>query len=342
MRIYCTLFDGGYTARGLALAESLNEHCSPCRLYVLCMDHDAEMLLDRLKIPNVILIRLAEFEKEDGQLADVKPTRSVVEYYFTSKACLMRYVLAKNPDCERVTYLDADLFFFSDPSELDREIAEMSVAIIEHRFSPDNQRLYKFGRFNAGWFSVRNDSTGRQCIEWWRRHCLEWCYDYVEGDRYADQKYMDKMPALFSAAIVSHIGANLAPWNIGNYTLTHIGGKVFVDGQPVLFFHFQGVKRLLGPFVETGLAVYRQQLTSVARHALFAPYLQIWHETERKIDSVRQELIHQGASNQSGVLAKKIKRGPFVRRSKLLLTSILLSLKYRTLFLFLADVRRKC
>src|SRR6185295_10220260 len=144
MRIYCTLFDGGYTARGLALAESLNEHCSPCRLYVLCMDHDAEILLDRLKIPNVVLIPLAELEKEDGQLADVKSTRSTVEYYFTSKASLLRYVLAINPECERVTYLDADLFFFSDPSELDSEIAESSVAVIEHRFLPINQRLYKF------------------------------------------------------------------------------------------------------------------------------------------------------------------------------------------------------
>jgi hypothetical protein len=153
---------------------------------------------------------------------------------------------------------------------------------------------------------------------------------------------MDKMPALFNAAIVRHIGANLAPWNIGNYTLTRIGGKVFVDDQPVIFFHFQGVKRLLGPFVETGLAVYRQQLTSVARLALFAPYLKIWHEAERKVVTVRQELIHQGANSQSGVLAKKIKRGPFAQRLKLLLTSIVLSLKYRTLFLSLADVPRKC
>ena len=342
MRNYCTLFDGGYTARGVALAESLNEHCSPCRLYILCMDSEAEMLLDRLKIPNVTLIPLDELEREDRQLSDVKSTRSTVEYYFTSKASLIRYVFAKTPDRERVTYLDADLFFFSDPSKLDSEIAEYSVALIEHRFLPINQRLYKFGRFNAGWFSVRNDATGRRCIDWWRSRCLEWCHDYVEGDRYADQGYMDKMPALFDAVIVSHIGANLAPWNIGNYTLTHIGGKVFVDGQPILFFHFQGVKRLLGPFVESGLALYRQHLTSIARHGLFAPYLETWREAERKVVNVRQELIHHGASHQSGVLAKKVKRGPFVRRSKLLLTSILLSLKYRTAFLSLADVRRKC
>lgn len=340
MRIYCTLFDGGYIARGLALADSLNKHCNPHRLYILCMDNDAGMLLARLNIPNIILVRLDELEAEDKQLAEVKPTRSTVEYYFTSKASLVRYVLAKNTDCERVTYLDADLFFFSDPAQLDNEIAASSVAVIEHRFSPGNQRLYKYGRFNAGWLSVRNDATGHCCIEWWRSRCLEWCHDYVDGDRYADQKYMDKFPELFHASLVSNIGANLAPWNIGNYILTHHDGEIFVDSQPVIFFHFQGVKRLFGPLVESGLASYRQPLTSVARDALFVPYLEKWREAEHKVVKIRQELIQQGGKKPSGVVAPKIKRGSLVRRSRILLTSILRNLKYRTLFLF-SDYSRK-
>ena len=340
MRIYCTLFDGGYIARGLALIDSLNKHCNPNRLYVLCMDNDAEVLLLELKIPNVIPIRLAELENEDKQLADVKPTRNTVEYYFTCKASLVRYVLAKNTDCERVTYLDADLFFFSDPSQLDNEIAASSVAVIEHRFSSGNQRLYKYGRFNAGWLSVRNDVTGRHCIEWWRSRCLEWCYDYVEGDRYADQKYMDKFPELFNAAIVSNIGANLAPWNIGNYILTHHGEKLSVDRQPVIFYNFQGVKRLFGPLIESGLASYRQQLASVARDYLYAPYLEKWREAEHEVDKIRHELIRQGGKKQLGVFAPKIKRGSFVRRSRILLTSILRNLKYRTLFLSSGYPRR--
>lgn len=333
MRIYCTLFDSGYIARGLALADSLNKHCNPSRLYILCMDNDAGMLLARLNIPNIILVRLGELEAEDKQLADVKPTRNTVEYYFTCKASLVRYVLAKNADCERVTYLDADLFFFSDPAQLDNEIAASSVAVIEHRFSPGNQRLYKYGRFNAGWLSVRNDATGRRCIEWWRSRCLEWCHDYVDGDRYADQKYMDKFPELFNAAVVSNIGANLAPWNIGNYTLTHHDGKIFVDKHPVIFFHFQGVKRLFGALIESGLASYRQQLTSIARDFLFVPYLGKWHEAEYMVVKIRQELIRRGGDEQPGVIAPKIKRGSLVRRSRILLTSILRNLRYRTLFL---------
>ncbi len=341
MRIYCTLFDGGYIARGMALADSLNKHCSPHWLYILCMDKAAWVLLTRLNIPNIILVRRDELEAEDKQLAEVQPTRNTVEYYFTCKASLVRYVLAKNKDCERVTYLDADLFFFSDPKPLDDEIAASSVAVIEHRFSPGNQRLNKFGRFNAGWLSIRNDVTGRQCIEWWRSRCLEWCHDYVDGDRYADQKYLNKMPELFNATVVSNIGANLAPWNIGNYVLSHQGGKIFVDSQPVIFFHFQGVKRLLGPLIESGLASYRQQLASVARDYLFMPYLEKWREADHEVANIRQELVEPGSKPQSGARATKIKRGSLVRRSRILLTSILRNLKYRSLFLSSAYFQRK-
>lgn len=333
MRIYCTLFDGGYIARGVALAESLNAHCTPHRLYVLCMDEDACTLLTRLNIPNIILIRRDELEAADKQLAEVQPTRNTVEYYFTSKASLIRYVLGKNMNCDRVTYLDADLFFFSDPARLDSEIAVSSVAVIEHRFSPGNQHLNKFGRFNAGWLSIRNDLMGHQCIDWWRSRCLEWCHDYVEGDRYADQKYLDEIPELFGATAVSNIGANLAPWNIGSYILSHQGIKVFVDSQPVIFFHFQGVKRLLGPLFESGLASYRQQLTSVARDYLFMPYLEKWGEADRKVGKLRQELVERRSKMHSGAGAQKVKRGSLFRRSRIILTSLLRNLKYRTIFL---------
>lgn len=334
MRIYCTLFDGGYIARGMVLAESLIEHCSPCQLYILCMDEDAEILLEQLKIPNVIPISLVEFEKEDPQLASVKNSRSTVEYYFTCKASLIKYVLSKNPDCERVSYLDADLFFFSDPSKLDKEIADSSVAVIEHRFSSGNQRLYKYGRFNAGWLSVRNDNTGLECVDWWRRHCLEWCYDYVENERYADQKYLDRFPDLFKSLVVKNIGANLAPWNIGNYSFTYNEKRIFVDGEPVVFYHFQGVKRLFGTVVESGLASYRQQLSDIARNNLYVPYMEKWCKAEIKVNKVRQELNNKAYSNHKLTVNQKVKRGSFFRRLRIVLTSILRNLRYRTLFVF--------
>ena len=329
MRIYCTLFDGRYAAQGMALIDSLNTHCGACLIYILCMDAHAEILLTHLGAPNAVLIRLDELETFDPQLADVKPTRKPIEYYFTSKPSLVRYVLSMNTDCERVVYLDADIFFFSSPAILDAEIASGSVAVIEHRFSSGNDYLLKYGRFNAGWLSVRNDDTGHRCVEWWRNRCLEWCHDYAEGDRYADQKYLGKFPELFNATVVTHLGANLAPWNMGNYTFARHDGKVLVDGQIVIFCHFHGLARLVGPFFESGLAKFRQRLPAVARNALFTPYLEKYCETERKVLRIRQELSQNGT--HVGAASLKIKRGTVIKRFILILLSILGSLRYKTI-----------
>jgi hypothetical protein len=287
-----------------------------------------------LNLPNTILIPLDELEAIDTQLAKVRPTRNLVEYYFTSKASLLKYVLSINKNCERVTYLDADLYFFSDPAPLDDEIASGSVAIIEHRFSPSNESMNKFGRFNAGWISIRNNIMGRQCVEWWRKSCLEWCYDYIEGDLYADQKYLDKMPKLFNATIVSNIGANLAPWNIGNFDLSYKDENLFVDSQPVIFFHFQGLKKLLAPYVESGLALYHQKLTTVSRNYLFIPYMIAWYEAEQRVIEVRKKIFESEKNLHTDIRVAKTSRGSFALRSSIVLRIILRNFRYRTIFTF--------
>src|SRR5262249_35553742 len=49
--------------------------------------------------------------------------------------------------------------------------------------------------------------------------------------RYADVK------------ILSHPGANLAPWYVDRYALQRDRKSITVDGQPLLFFHFHGLSR---------------------------------------------------------------------------------------------------
>src|SRR5205814_2361411 len=80
-------------------------------------------------------------------------------------------------------------------------------------------------------------------LRWWRDRCLEWCYDRLEGDRFADQKYLDLFPTLFRGVLVlDHPGANLAPWNMGRHRLTKEGDCLRVDSQPLIFYHFHNFK----------------------------------------------------------------------------------------------------
>jgi hypothetical protein len=45
---FCTYFDSHYLARALALYDSLQEHCAPFELFVLCLDNSGRAMPSRL------------------------------------------------------------------------------------------------------------------------------------------------------------------------------------------------------------------------------------------------------------------------------------------------------
>jgi hypothetical protein len=106
--------------------------------------------------------------------------------------------------------------------------------------------MEEYGRYNVGLLSFRRDQQGLACLCRWLNQCIEWCYDRLDGERYADQKYLEQWPSLFSNLVVlRHKGVNVAPWNVMNYTFRFRAGAVNVDEQPLIIFHFYGFNRKL-------------------------------------------------------------------------------------------------
>jgi hypothetical protein len=276
MRHYCTYFDSGYLARGLALYESLRLHAGSFVLWILCLDEPSLDLLRKLDLPAVRLIRLRDLEWFYPELLSRKAQRSRVEYYFTLTPFVPAYVLGQGSDSpDEVTYLDADLYFYSSPEPLFEELGSGSVAIIPHR-PPDHleSKLRPFGLYNVGWLTFRATAAGTACLEWWQERCLEWCHDRVEDGRFADQAYLDQFPTLFDGVVVlRHPGANLAPWNVARHRLANEMSEVRVDQKRLVFFHFHGISRIGQRLFDTNLARYRARLSSPLRHEIYAPYL---------------------------------------------------------------------
>lgn len=241
---FCTLFDRNYLSRGVALYRSLEALGIDFTLHVLCLDDETVDILSRLSLPHVRLIRLSEFEDQD--LLRAKANRSLVEYYWTCTAALLLYVLARDTVADVVTYLDADLFFFSEPSPLFAEMGDASVMIQPHRFPPRLAHLTENGIYNVGWVTFRRDAVGLACAKRWRDQCIEWCYYRVEDGKLGDQKYLDTWPQDFRGVhVMGHKGGGLAPWNIEQYRI-HAGGpsssRTMVDDEAVVFFHFHGMR----------------------------------------------------------------------------------------------------
>ncbi len=245
IRHYCTYFDHRYLSRGLALIESIRRFGPDSRFHILALDRKCKELLDALAIPGVTAIPLEDLEAFDPELLKARDSRSLIEYYFTCTPCFPRYLLSTQPALDAVTYLDADTWFFADPETVFATIGDASIAITPHRFSEDKRELVRYGVFNVGWITWRNDAEGRRCLDDYRADCVAWCHDRLDGDRFADQKYLDKWPNTYgNLCILSHPGINAATWNINGHDLTRPADAILVSGEPLVFWHYHALKQL--------------------------------------------------------------------------------------------------
>lgn len=292
---FCTYFDHRFLPQGLALLRSLRKHHNNFVLWVLCLDEPCLRALTLLEAPEVRPVALASLESADPGLREAKNNRSTIEYYFTCSPAWPLYLLNAHAEIRRITYLDADLFFFFDPRAILDSTSEASIAIVPHRFASRKRQRERFGSYNVGWISFRNDERARQCLRRWRQQCLQWCYDRAELGRFADQKYLDEWPKRFERVqVIDHIGANLAPWNLGNYQIKETPEAVMVDDKPLIFFHFHGLKKIRPWLHDARLASYGLSLSGAVRRAIYAPYLRELNATEAEAS----ELLNGAAESR--------------------------------------------
>ena len=313
-RAYCTYFDHNYLPRGLALYHSLQRHAPGAQLWVLCLSEACHQALTALDLPNLVPVRLADFEDANPDVAATRSTRSRIEYYFTCSPAWMLFVLNSKPDAEWITYLDSDLFFFASPDPIYDEMKDAAFGIVPHRFARGLEAQRRFGLYNVGWVSVRRRDDGVSALRWWRERCIEWCYDRVEGDRFADQRYLDRLPEMFGGVhVISHLGANLAPWNFADYHLQWRDGEVEIERRyKLLFFHFFGVKRSGGYYFNSH-RLYHAPFSNLMKHNLYEPYTAALAEAERaaapylkdqQIDTIRKPVVTTLGDRITNVLRK--------------------------------------
>lgn len=285
MNHFCTYCDQGYAARLLCLHESLRAQGVTVRLHVLCFDAITEAVVRAVGDDNLLAIPLAELLRADPEFAAVRPRRTLVEFFFTATPVLVKYCFEHEPTAERMTYLDADLFFFGSPEAVLAEQGDASVGLVPHRFPESLRERLVYGTYNVAWVSFRRDRDGLAAVAWWRERCLEWCHDRVENGRFADQGYLDEFPRRFGGVrVLNHPGMNTAPWNITGARVERRDGRMEIDGQPLYFFHYQGIREVLPDWYDPGLKGYGVALTHELRDWVYAPYLEKLVATQRSLE----------------------------------------------------------
>ena len=282
---YCALFDSAYLPKALVLYRSLVHHRPDAELVAYCFDDASVDTLRRLGLPRVHPISLSELEADDPDLAAVRQDRTTVEYFWTATPAVVVNLMSRRPDLDRVTYVDADLRFFCDPQILFDEMADQSVLITPHRYPPIYAQHEVHGLFNVQFMSFRLDDRGHAVAAWWRERCLEWCYDRIEPTRFADQKYLDEWPQRFDGVhVLEHPGGGLAPWNAFGHDVRVTDGIGSVDGEPLVFFHFHGLRLLENGRARLWPAGFH--VPRAVRRDVYGPYLRELAQARRDIVAV--------------------------------------------------------
>lgn len=308
---FCTLFDSHYLSRGLAMHRSLKQHCPDFHLYIFPFDDASFDMLTKLKLDDVTLVRMSEFETED--LLHIKPSRTRGEYCWTCTPSIIYHCLnAFNlPDC---TYVDADLFFYSNPRVLLDELGTGSVLITEHRYTPEYDQSETSGIYCVQFITFKNDKNGMTVLTWWRDRCLEWCYNRLEDGKFGDQKYLDDWTQRFDGVhVLNHLGGGVAPWNVQQYDLQcSEGNYTIVDENkisvPLVFYHFHWVRFLGDQLVDLG----HYQLNFPCVETLYRQYLQsilsmdelLYKQFQFRLEPARKSLLEKGRGVLSNIKRK--------------------------------------
>lgn len=272
MEHFVTLFNSLFLPQGLALHQSMERHVREYVLWILCVDDETYDVLEKLALPNVRLLKLSDFETPE--LLAVKPDRTVAEYCWTLTPFAPHFVFEADPTVQRVTYIDADLWFRKHPKPIFDELdaSGKQVLITDHAYAPEHDQSATSGQFCVQFMTFTRDS-GETVRNWWAERCIEWCFARVADGKFGDQKYLDDWPDRFGPLV--HVLQDkeraLAPWN----------AMRFPYGNAV-FYHFHGLRILSRKQLQVG----QHSLPLALKQYVYKPYCDDLKAAIKKLDAI--------------------------------------------------------
>lgn len=248
--VFCTVLSRFRVYQALALLWSLKQVGAPQRFFILCMDNQTLRLLKRMRIKDVILLSPGDIRNLEPER--FKKSRKLNEYCWTMKPVLIETLFEKFSDIDRVTYIDADLFFYSNPAVVFRRQPEASVLLTRgeiaiSRLSKPAALVFQdmMGEYNSGFISFKRDESGLACLSWWKDQCMASCVSEPQNGQFGDQKYLESMPYLFrNVEEVTTPGVNIGHWNSDKHRFRAHNGYLYIDCYRLICYHFSGYRIL--------------------------------------------------------------------------------------------------
>jgi len=248
---YCTIVTKSHLAYARALATTLTEQNPQGKLFVLLADR-----IDGYFDPEKEPFELIPIE----DLADQDYIQQMCFYYTPSELCfslrawLHEYMLKKFT-FKKWIYLDSDIIVYHSLERISKQLDHCSILLSPHLLSINPPRslnvkairrlesylLRNGGIYNGGFLALRRSAESRAFIKWFKDHLRMYGFDNRPMQS-GDQFWLTCVPLYFKEVSVQRDpGANLAYWNLYERTIEQdASGKITVNGEPLLFFHFAG------------------------------------------------------------------------------------------------------
>ena len=302
---YCTLFDRHFLPQGLALHESLMQQDPSCVLWVLCVDEETYESLGRLSLPELRRVRLESVES--GDVIATRDTRSLGEYCWTLTSVFIAYLIEHHDEIARVTYVDADCYFFSSPRRILGELnaAGKDILITPHAYTPGYDLSEESGVYCVQFLTFSRSEAALEILRQWRSQCIDWCFARSELGRFGDQKYLDPWPELHpdTVHVLADAHLTMAPWNVERF-------KHHLDDLCMYHFH---KFRLLGPGRVMLFEGFKVNHTVVA--TVYGPYVDAVARVLALLGGSWNAYLPEPAPSLGGRISRLILRAKGTRRT---------------------------
>ncbi len=171
---------------------------------------------------------------------------TIIELLTSVKPFYIEWLFAQNPAVDTVVYFDPDIMIFQPLTRLENSLTEYDIILTPHFTAPVNDNclptelhVMQTGIFNLGFIAVKRSENTLNMLRWWQNRLKDKCIIDLSKGLFVDQLWANLIPAYFDKVLIEkYPGYNMAHWNLHERVLSKKDEMYFVNGQPLVFYHF--------------------------------------------------------------------------------------------------------
>ena len=254
-------------AQAFTLGDAVTKLHPDARFMIALADDPKPLYTIQLPYPIVSVADVLDSETLQKLSEQYTPT----EFVAATKPGLIRAMMAQQPECQKVVYLDPNSFLYQPLAEVLTELESAQILLTPFltappadAFFPDEKYLQNIGLFSAVFLALRRSAETDRMLLWWQdrvqtRAQIDFCNSLC-----LDQIWLMHLPALFDEVrVIKNRGWHRALWNWHEWPTTQLEPPVWINFKGLyhrdegLFIHQTRINLLQQPDLQQLLTDYK-------------------------------------------------------------------------------------